>query len=204
VSSCAYSVRLKSRIAAIVLVGLLALLQAGSALATQVATTTYYFTGTCTRDCTGNGTGTLVVANYTLGQPLTSNNLVSFTYTSGFLGTVTITGGSPAVLSGTLPAVLPGFSTQTVIVSNTNQAGPSFLGFNAYAGGTWCIGYNSYCNADSGTGGTWSTTGSTPTPTATTPVGTPALGTPALISLALMFGLAGFIVLKRAVKPAAR
>jgi hypothetical protein len=142
------------------------------------------------------------VANYTLGQPLTSNNLVSFTYTSGFLGTVTITGGSPAVLSGTLPAVLPGFSTQTVIVSNTNQAGPSFLGFNAYAGGTWCIGYNSYCNADSGTSGTWSL-GAAPTATPT-PTGTPALGTPALISLALMFALAGFIVLKRAVKPAAR
>jgi len=39
---------------------------------------TYQFVGQCT-DCSGTGVGVLTVRNYTLGDTLTSCNLVSFT-----------------------------------------------------------------------------------------------------------------------------
>ena len=145
-----------------------------------------------------------MVQNYTLGQPLTNSNLVSFSYTSNLLPSFNITGGGTSLLSGTLPAVLPGPSSVDVIISNTNQAGgPTFLGFIANTSGTWCVGAGTTCNSDQGTAGTWSAAAA-PAPTPSAPAGVPALSTSALISLALMFALAGWILLKRAVKSTAR
>ena len=56
-----------------------------AAQANPVTTSTFTFTGTCT-DCTGFGIGTLVLQNYTLGNPIDTNtNYVSWFYQSDLL-----------------------------------------------------------------------------------------------------------------------
>jgi hypothetical protein len=83
-----------------------AILFAGLSHAAAIITT-FDFTGDC-GDCTGEGTGTLVLQNYTLGDALETSNFVSFTYKSNL---VDITGdsiGSDGGLSGMLPVDLPG------------------------------------------------------------------------------------------------
>jgi hypothetical protein len=65
--------------------------------------TTYTFTGDC-GDCTGQGTGTLVLQNYTLGDDLQNSNFVSFTYSSNLID---FTSDSLNTLHGSLSGVLP-------------------------------------------------------------------------------------------------
>src|SRR5260370_39733665 len=101
-------------------------------------TTTYYFTGGCL-DCTGQGKGTLVVQNYTLGNPFDITNFVSFSYTSNLTNFVLSgTGSNPgqaSAFSGSLPAMLPSFAdvnidSQSVQIFNTVTTGSCCADFN--------------------------------------------------------------------------
>jgi|SRR5580658_209041 hypothetical protein len=69
--------------------------------------TTFDFTGDC-GDCTGQGTGTLVLQDYTLGDQLETSNFVSFTYSSNLLNITGDSIGSDGGLGGILPVDLPG------------------------------------------------------------------------------------------------
>jgi hypothetical protein len=86
-----------------------ATLLAGLSHASDIITT-YDFTGDC-GDCDGQGTGTLVLQNYTLGDPLETSNFVSFTYSSN-ISYISTDGLDPdpeyGFLEGMLPVDLPG------------------------------------------------------------------------------------------------
>jgi hypothetical protein len=87
----------------------------------HAGTVTYDFTGDCCDDIGGPGsaTGTLVLQNYTLGEPLETSNFVSFSYSSlvvpffstDSLDTAPGTGGG---LFGMLPVDLPGPANVTI------------------------------------------------------------------------------------------
>jgi hypothetical protein len=123
---------------------------------------TFMFTGDCL-DCTGQGHGTLVVQNYTLGNPFDITNFVSFSYISN-LTSFMLTGTGPGAgqvsdFSGSLPAMLPSFA-------DVNMNSQSLQIFNSSSGGSWCAGFNG-CNLDFGTNGIWDNqaTSSVPEPT---------------------------------------
>jgi hypothetical protein len=174
------------RIAAIALVGVLCAVQTCSAFASS--SVAYSFTGTCT-DC-ATETATLTLQNYTLGQPISNSNFVSFTYTSN-LTSITITPANNPTFSivGALPTTLPGHSLSTVIIAN-QAAESGFWGFTAGTGGNWCAGHD--CEDDSGTNGVWN--GAAPTPA---PSSTPVTGTLALTTFGLAVILMGWILLRR-------
>lgn len=179
-------VRLSLRIVLIACAAVLASVQTGSAIGTQ---STYSFTGTCS-DC-NNPSGTLVLQNYTLGQPLSSSNFVSFTYSSSVISFTISAAANPSFdISGTLPATLPGPSANTVVIDNGGT--PEFMGFIAETNsddGDWCAGPE--CEFDEGTGGTWSLGAAPPTSNV------PALNTEALAGTALLLALMGWFLLKR-------
>jgi hypothetical protein len=167
------------RIAAIALVGVLAAVQTCSAI--PGSSVAYSFIGTCT-DCT-NETATLTLRNYTLGQPITNSNFVSFTYNSNLIGNKTITpAGNPDFgITGALPATLPGPSLTTVFILDSAN---DYWEFQARDNGAWCAG----CALDIGTNGIWNLA---------TPVA-PVTGTLALTSFGLIFLiLMGWILLRR-------
>jgi hypothetical protein len=114
-------------------------------------TSTYSFTGDCL-DCTGQGHGTLVLQNYTLGDQFDITNFVSFTYFSDLISfTLNGTGPDPGEVSdffGSLPAVLPSFAD----VGMNSQSLQIFS--STSAGGSWCAGFDG-CNLDFGTNGIW-------------------------------------------------
>jgi hypothetical protein len=137
---------------------------------------TYQFVGQCT-DCSGTGVGVLTVRNYTLGDTLTSCNLVSFTYTSN-LTSFTITRSDSPYLSGMLPVSLPAAAAVDVN-DGTN-------GFWSGANGNWHVGLLDY-----GTGGTWSSPSTSTAPT---------LSTAALCTLGLLLAGAGALLVRRRVR----
>lgn len=106
-------------------------------------TETFNFTGTCS-DCTGQGTATLVLTNYTLGNDITSANFVSFDYSSN-LFTMSVTTDNLFSIAGNLPASLPSFAFVQVLRS------PDQTMFESSTDGTWFIG----APADRGTNGIW-------------------------------------------------
>jgi hypothetical protein len=125
---------------------------------------TFTFTGDC-GDCTGQGTGTLVLQNYTLGDALETSNFVSFTYSSNLLN---ITGDSldlddDAGLDGILPVDLPGPANvdiyALVVVPGcsdcTEYEFESFITEDAQ----WSVGEYDY-----GTNGIWSAAANTAVP----------------------------------------
>ncbi len=166
--------------AAVVVVGVLAIVQSGSAVPGTMAT--YAFVGTC-QDCTGSGIASLTVQNYTLGTTLTNSNLVSFSYRSNLL-TFTVTAGNGS-LSGSLPAVLPG--PANVSVSNFLPFLAGSEGFISQTNGVWCAGPT--CLSDLGTGGVWSLPAAAPT-------ATPAPNTLMLLGVALVLVLMAQMLLK--------
>jgi hypothetical protein len=173
------------RIAGIVLAGVLAAVQTGSAVSSSV---TYSFTGTCS-DCTTE-TAALTLQNYTLGQPITKSNFVSFTYTSNLTSNTITPANNPTFsIQGALPTTLPGPSLSIVVIGSQAQAG-GFWGFQANTNGNWCAGPN--CEYDSGTNGVWNGSAQP-----TQPVSAPAVGTPALIGLGLILAVMAWIILRR-------
>jgi len=168
-------VRAIFQISAILLVCILAAVQASSATNIATTTATYQFTGQCS-DCSGTGIGQLTVQNYTLGQPLNNTNFVSFSYSSNLVS-YTVGSGNFLNLTGTLPASLPAPATVEVQGSNYTLL--------SNASGAWSVGGTQ--QADTGSSSTWGLPGST----------VPALSVPAMIGLAAMMGLLGAFLLKR-------
>jgi len=146
--------------------------------------TTFLFHGNCS-DCTGQGTATLVLGNYTPGTNITTGNFVSFTYSSNLIS-YTINGGELAFASGVIPASLPAAANVTL------GANPCCSRqFTSSTNGSWCSGLN--CADDNGTGGVWALPGS-PTPT---PTGAPALSDVGFSCLAVTIAVMGAILLKK-------
>ena len=129
---------------------------AGLSHASAVTTySTFTFTGDC-GDCTGQATGTLVLKNYTLGDPLETSNFVSFAYSSNLLsfGPDSLD-SSDGILEGMLPVDLPGPATVYIenIVLSPGCEDCAELGFysETFDSDAWTIGVQDY-----GTSGIWS------------------------------------------------
>jgi hypothetical protein len=124
-----------------------------------IPTSTYSFTGDCL-DCTGQGHGTLVLQNYTLGNPFDITNFVSFSYTSNLTNFVlngTGSGvGQASAFSGSLPSMLPSFA-------DVNIDSQSVQIFNTSSSGSWCAGFGG-CNLDFGTNGVYNSASAVPEP----------------------------------------
>ena len=79
--------------------------------------TSFNFTGTCTLDCTGTVTATLVLQNYAIGNTFNAGNFVSFTYNSNIFRDLTL--NSATSLTGQFNS-LPGTAVVNLI-SNAPQ-----------------------------------------------------------------------------------
>src|SRR5262245_55768484 len=117
--------------------------------ANAVTSTSFNFTGTCTEDCTGTATATLVLQNYTIGNPLTIPNFVSFAYHSSIFPNFKVDGPPILQLQGAFNS-LPGAATVFLSVPNSLQ----IFDFASFTNGDWCFG--TQCGADNGVNGTWS------------------------------------------------
>jgi hypothetical protein len=114
---------------------------------TANADTTFNFTGTCTLDCTGTVTATLVLQNYTIGNPLNNMNFVSFAYHSSVFPNITVNGGNFGGLFGQFNS-LPG-------PANVNLIGNGFQFISGFVTNDgWCAGLS--CSGDFGKNGQWS------------------------------------------------
>lgn len=154
----------------------------GNAVPITAPQTSYRFTGTCS-DCTGTGTGTLVLTGYTLGTPLSNSNFVSFNYSSNLVTFTLLASDNPDV-SGSLPATLPGQSAVFLIGPNNK-----ILNTRISGGQFWCAGAS--CSADFGTSFTWSFLGSTTT------TAVPTLSDWSMATLAIALAVMGSWLLKR-------
>lgn len=124
------------------------------AQAAPATVTAYSFTGLC-YDCTGTGTGTLYLTDYTPGAVLDTGNFDKFTYSSNLL---TYTINSASVLTGSL----------------TTTTGPAFLALvgdgytlstmSAGAFSAWCTGTTGACGSDYGLFSSFSYLGVTSVP----------------------------------------
>ena len=108
--------------------------------------TTVQFTGDCT-DCTGTGTGTLVLKDYTLGDALSADNFVSFTYSSNLTN---FTLNSVSQLIGTFTS----FPGAAFVEFNDDDF--VFSSFAAGAMSPWCTGSTGTCGSDFGATSSWS------------------------------------------------
>jgi len=126
-----------------------------AAIAAPAAAVDFKFSGTCI-DCTGTGTGTLVLKNYTLGSTLTSANFVSFSYTSNLLS---YSLNSVDDLTGSLTAATgPAFVV-------FHGGGYTFDSLVAGPFSPWCTGTTGACSSDFGLFSSWSlAAGSVPEP----------------------------------------
>ena len=133
------------------LLAIMATLGAASASA-EIAVEVYTFTGQCT-DCTGTGTGTLILlADYVLGTPLSADDLFSFNYSSNLIPDLSIHNDPNEELSGILPVAL---GPAAISISGTNGS------FSTNLDGTWSA-FNP--PADVGTNGIWTAGSASPTP----------------------------------------
>ncbi len=117
--------------------------------------TTFNFSGTCT-DCSGTGTATLVLSNYTLGTPITTSNFLSLTYNgTNRQAAFTIPAGAPNLtVSGSITN-LPGQNTvniQSSLFSSVN--------FSSSTNGQWFVGLS-----DFGSTSVWTSGALPPAPT---------------------------------------
>src|SRR5260370_28454670 len=123
---------------------------------------------------TGQGTGTLVLQNYTLGNPFDISNVVSFSYSANLMTLMLSGAGSGpnqvSDFSGSLPAMLPAYADMNISSQGVQVFGP-------VSSGSWCVGING-CNLDFGVNGVFDA------------------GVPEPASLALTFtGLAGLMLI---------
>lgn len=116
---------------------------------------TYSFPGTCSVDCTGTGTGTLVLSGYTLSSSLAHSNFVSFSYSLNFLS-YSITSPELVDLIGTPPSSLAAFASVFIEGNSTIFGNSTTVVFTSSTTGSWCAGGFGVCAADSGTNGIWS------------------------------------------------
>ncbi len=119
----------------------------------EIAVEVYKFTGQCT-DCTGTGTGTLILlADYVLGTPLSDDDLYSFNYSSNLIPDLSIHNDPNETISGILPV---GLGPANITISDGTGSS-----FSSSSDGAWSALIPS---ADVGTNGIWSTASATPTP----------------------------------------
>ena len=110
----------------------------------------FYFVGRCS-DCTGNGNGTLVVQNYTLGANFTPQNFVSLSYSSNLLSFAFT---APVnIFQGSLPVNLPAPAAVQI-----EQFGFRFL--RSLSGGSWDAGFSNV--GDFGPTSFWTTSAPPP------------------------------------------
>ena len=123
-----------------------------AAASASIAVEVYTFTGQCT-DCTGAGTGTLILlADYVLGTPLSADDLYSFNYSSNLIPDLSIHNDPTEEISGILPV---GLGPANISISGANGS------FSTSTDGTWSA-FNP--PADVGTNGIWNTASATSTP----------------------------------------
>jgi hypothetical protein len=130
---------------------------------------TFYFTGTCAVDCTGFGTGTLVLtANYMLGQSINTSEFVSFNYSSNLpsssLSIYNVAPPPGGLLISSIAGMLPGPSGHFGSPADVNIAafvgGTPELVFSSstFGMGVWCTGVGTTsCNSDGGAASVWTT-----------------------------------------------
>ena len=113
------------------------------------STSTFLFSGVC-QDCEGIATATLVLQDYTQGDPIAQSNLVSFHYNgTDLLDPFTITGSDQFNISGIIPLSL------TASANFFIEALPdSVPWFSSDTEGGWSAG-DLVIQADFGTGGVW-------------------------------------------------
>jgi hypothetical protein len=137
---------------------LLVILAAGLSSTANAITidSTYTFAGTCTIDCTGTGTGTLVLANYTLGNSVTTANFISFTYNSDILN-YSINASQLSEFDGSLVGPFPAFEDISITSNSNGTLYGNFttIHFVSDHFGDWCTGGFGACSGDSGTNGIW-------------------------------------------------
>jgi hypothetical protein len=144
----------------LIVLAILVTIGAASASAT-IAVQVYTFTGECA-DCTGDGTGTLILlAGYALGTPLSAEDLVSFNYSSSLIPDLSIHNDPTEEISGILPV---GLGPANISISGEDGS------FTTSTDGTWSA-FNP--PADFGTNGIWSTSSATSTPE---PAALPVIG----------------------------
>lgn len=113
--------------------------------------TTYFFSGDCADDCTGQGQGILVLQNYTPGDNLDISNFVSFSYKSSVLD---IEADSLGSIFGALPVNLPGPAEVSLqeLVASVDCVGCSIdFESHTFDNNHWGIGVD-----DDGPNGIWS------------------------------------------------
>ena len=120
---------------------------------------TFNFTGTCTLDCTGTVTATLVLQNYTIGNPFNNTNFVSFSYHSSIFPDVTINAAELGSLSGQFNS-LPANANVNIISFSPFD----FQFISGFSGGVWCAAVS--CSGDFGVNGQWSVAPAVPLPAA--------------------------------------
>jgi hypothetical protein len=136
----------KMRIWLLTLIGAACMvMNAGNARATVAVFSDYSFSGLCS-DCTGHGTGLLVLQNYTPGTLAGDSNFVSFDYSSNLIS-YSVTSANLSTFSATL-ASLPGEDDVTLLAD-------SFVTqFTSQTRGFWCTG--AICVNDIGASHVWS------------------------------------------------
>ena len=113
---------------------------------------TFTFTGTCAANdlCVGQGVGSLVLTDYTLGSALNASNFVSFSYSSSYIPSMTITSASElSQFSGTISNNLPNPEAIDILT----VSGEIFL---SGTNGFWCTSTTAAdCHNDMGTTSVW-------------------------------------------------
>ena len=141
--------------AGVLALGLFAAASSANAVV-AVATTTYTFSGACT-DCTGTGVGTLVLQNYTPGQDLRDDEVISFDYVSNLVRYSFI---EPSI-SGSL-SNLPGQNGVSISgLAQVNGEGLAYTYFYSNTDGAWAIGIPA---ADYGSSHLWNGAAAAPEP----------------------------------------
>jgi hypothetical protein len=109
------------------------------------ADTTFLFTGQCS-DCTGTGTGTLVLQDYTIGDLLNASNFVSFSYSSNLTNfAIDSVDGIVGSLSNLPGANFVNFFDGDHVFSSLAVGGLS----------AWCTGASNACASDFGSSSSW-------------------------------------------------
>ena len=138
-----------------VLLGIGALTAAAPLQAASIQT--FLFSGVCDpMDCTGFGTGTLVLTNYTQGTAIGISNFVTFSYGgTNLLAPFVILQADVTSLVGNIPNGLPGPGTLVIdtnnaplvnnltrglVVSTVGVSVPVLPFFNTFPGGNWSAG----------------------------------------------------------------
>jgi hypothetical protein len=141
------------KIAAFVMAAVFSIFILQPKTANAVTFTSFDFTGTCNFDCTGTVTATLVLQNYTIGQPLNGGNFFSFTYHSNIFPNLTVNLADIGGMSGQFNS-LPG----AAFVDMTFTALMTVFEFRSDTLGNWFIGplVAQNCGEDCGMNGQWS------------------------------------------------